>query len=309
MGFRKKPGLSTINRVLKRNDLVIEKSRHKNETTSGKYYPIIKTKHPGHVHQLDLVTPRYIKGYGSIVSVNRIDVYTNQANLEQYTDKGAESVISFLINDWKAFGLPRFLQLDNEASFRGSLYHSKTFGKLSRFCLNFGVEIVFIPFKEPWRNGYIENFNKRFNELLWQSKSFRDLKDLRVESKKFRNKHNNYQKYKKETFSQQYCKGYTQNFLPEGFTFDPSWVLPITNGRIHFIRLVNEKGDITILNEEFYINKALSFEYVWAILNTRKKELSVYYQAAPEAPKQLIRTESYKLRESVKNRIHIEQFC
>ena len=114
LGFREKPGLSTINRVLKRNDLVIEKSKHKNETTSGKYYPTIKAKHPGHVYQLDLVTPRYIKGYGSIVSVNRIDVYTNQANLEQYTDKGAESVISFLINDWKAFGLPIFLQLDKD---------------------------------------------------------------------------------------------------------------------------------------------------------------------------------------------------
>ncbi|MDR4497132.1 MAG: hypothetical protein MRK02_04295 [Candidatus Scalindua sp.] len=77
------------------------------------------------------MTPRYIQGYGFIASVNRIDAYNNQANLEQYTDKGAESVISFLINDWKAFGLPRFLQLDNEASFRGSLYYIKTFGKLS----------------------------------------------------------------------------------------------------------------------------------------------------------------------------------
>jgi hypothetical protein len=45
MGFRKKPGLSTINRVLKINDLIIEKSRHKNETTSRKYYPTIKAKH------------------------------------------------------------------------------------------------------------------------------------------------------------------------------------------------------------------------------------------------------------------------
>ncbi|MDR4499572.1 MAG: hypothetical protein MRK02_16885 [Candidatus Scalindua sp.] len=52
LGYQEKPGLSTINRVLKRNDLIIEKSRHKNETTSGKYYPTIKTKHPGHVHQL-----------------------------------------------------------------------------------------------------------------------------------------------------------------------------------------------------------------------------------------------------------------
>ncbi|MDR4499211.1 MAG: transposase [Candidatus Scalindua sp.] len=121
---------------------------------------------------------------------------------------------------------------------------------------------MFIPFKEPWRNGYIENFNKRFNELLWQSKRFKDLKELRVESKKFRDKHNNYQKYKKDNFSQQYCKGYTRRLLPEGFTFDPSEELPITRGRIHFVRLVDEKGYITILNEELYINKALSFEYV-----------------------------------------------
>ncbi|MDR4499574.1 MAG: transposase [Candidatus Scalindua sp.] len=101
---------------------------------------------------------------------------------------------------------------------------------------------MFIPFKEPWRNGYIENFNKRFNELLWQSKRFKDLKELRVESKKFRDKHNNYQKYKKDNFSQQYCKGYTRRLLPEGFTFDPSEELPITRGRIHFVRLVDEKG-------------------------------------------------------------------
>jgi len=311
LGYQEKPGLSTINRVLKRNDLIVKKSKDRNDTSSGKHYPAIKTRHSGHVHQLDLVTPRYIKGYGSIVSVNRIDVYTNQANLEQYSAKGAESIISFLINDWKAFGIPRYLQLDNEASFRGSLYHIKTFGKLSRLCLNFGVEIVFIPFKEPWRNGHIENFNKRFNELLWQSNRFKDLKQLRVESKKFRDKHNNYQEYKKEKFSKQYYKykGYTRRILPAGFTFDASEELPITRGRIHFVRLVDEKGYITILNEEFYINKALSYEYVWTILNTRKQELNVYYQAALEAPKQLIRTESYKLREPVKNRIPIRKYC
>ena len=101
--------------------------------------------------KLDLVTPRYIKGFGVIISVNRIDVYSSQANLEQFQNKGADSIISFLIEDWKMFGIPHYLQLDNEASFRGSLYHPRTFGKLSRFCLNFGVELVFIPFNEPWR--------------------------------------------------------------------------------------------------------------------------------------------------------------
>ena len=93
---------------------------------------IIPKSRPGilaTLHQLDLVTPRYIKGFGAVISVNRIDVYTSQANLEQYRSKGADSIISFIIKDWKTFGRPRYLQLDNEASFRGSLYHPRTFGK------------------------------------------------------------------------------------------------------------------------------------------------------------------------------------
>ena len=61
--------------------------------------------------------------------------------------------------------------------------------------------------------------------------------------------------------------------------------------------------------KNFYINKTLSFEYVWAILNTREQGITIYYQATPEAPKQLIRSESYKLREPVKNRIPIKEFC
>ena len=189
-GYRAKPSLSTINRVLKRNGLIVPQSKTTKKNASGTYYPEIKARHPGQVHQLDLVTPRYIKGYGVIISVNRIDVCTGQANLEQYDSKGADSVIDFLIDDWKVSGMPRYLQVDNEAAFRGSLYHSRTFGKVSRFCLNFGVELVFIPFKEPWRNAYIESFNSRFDRLLWQSQPFTDLEHLKTEAKKFRDKHN-----------------------------------------------------------------------------------------------------------------------
>ncbi|MDR4498903.1 MAG: transposase [Candidatus Scalindua sp.] len=118
--------------------------------------------------------------------------------------------LSALINDWKAFGLPRFLQLDNEASFREACIILRPLVNYLDSALNFGIDIVFIPFKEPWRNGYIENFNKRFNELLWQSKRFKDLKELRVESKKFEINITTIRKYKKDNFSQQYCKGYTR---------------------------------------------------------------------------------------------------
>lgn len=309
LGYKEKPSLSTINRVLKRSGLMVKKSNHVKKASSKKYYPEIKAQHPGYLHQLDLITPRYIKGFGVIISTNRIDVYNSQANLEQYQSKGAENIIGFIIDDWKHYGIPRYLQVDNEATFRGSLYHPRTFGKLTRFCLNFGVELVFIPFNEPWRNAHIESFNSRFNDLLWQCKVFKDLDQLRSEAKKFRDKHNHYQQYRKNNFGKQRLCSYTMRYLPKRFTFDSSHELPITRGKLHFVRLVEEDGTINILNEKFYIEKNLSFEYVWAILNTKEQNLKIYYQSEKTAPKELVRIEPYKLREPVKNRIPVKNFC
>lgn len=309
LGHKDKPNLSTINRILKRNGLIEKEQRKKGNKESKVYYPEIRAAYPEHIHQLDLVTPRYITGYGKIVSVNRIDIYSANANLNQYQSKGADSIISFTIKDWSEYGIPHYLQLDNEAAFRGSLYHPKTFGKLTRFCLNFGVELIFIPFNEPWRNGYIESFNSRFNERLWLFQKFRDLEHLRDEAKQFRDKHNNFQAYKKEHFSKQRLYGYTTRYFPKGFKFDLSTELPITEGKIHFVRLVNEKGYINIFNEDFYINNELSFEYVWATIFTKEQRIKFYYQATKDSEKKLIKNVDYKLREPVHNRISVKHFC
>jgi len=309
LGYKDKPSLSTINRVLKRHGLISQHDNERKKNDSKKHYPEIAVNHPGHVHQLDLVTPRYIKGFGAIISINRIDVFTAQANLEQFKSKAADSVIRFLINDWKAFGIPRYLQLDNEAAFRGSLYHPKTFGKLSRFCLNFGVEILFIPFNEPWRNAHIESFNSRFDKHLWQGQVFTDLEHLRSEAKKFRDKHNLYQEYRKSTFSQQSHRNYTARYLPQNFAFEKLWDLPVTRGKIHFVRLVEEAGTINILNEDFHVDRGLSFEYVWATVDTGRETLEVYYQPTPKSPRELIASKPYRLRERVKNRIPAKTFC
>jgi hypothetical protein len=229
--------------------------------------------------------------------------------LEQYQSKAADSIINFLIDDWKAFGIPHYLQLDNEASFRGSVYHPRTFGKLSRFCLNFGVELVFIPFNEPWRNAHIESFNSRFDKMLWQYIAFKNLDHVRSESKKFRDKHNNYQEYRKNNFGKQKPKSYETRYLPDSFTFDSSQNLPITQGRLHFVRMVKENGNINILNEEFYVDKNLSFEYVWAIISTKDRNVKIWHQPIKDAPKKLLKAKSYELREPVKNKIPIKKFC
>lgn len=306
--FHNIPSLRTINRILKKRNLVIKESKAA-KTKSGKYYPTLVALYPHHRHELDLVTPRYIAGYGKVVSVNRMDVFTGHANLQIYQAKGADEILLFLVWDWKTFGIPDYLQLDNEASFRGGLRHPRSFGKLVRFCLNFGVQIIFIPWEEPWRNPYIENFNGSFNRLLWLKKRFQDLEHLRAEAKRFLLKVNDYQSYKKDRFSKAQAQSHTLRFLPENFQFDSETSLPITKGKIHFVRLVEQDGTIVILNERFEASRNLSFEYVWVTIDTEKQLLSICHQPAEDQNRILVKEHSYKLREEAKDPIPVKNFC
>lgn len=61
-------------------------------------------------------------------------------------------------------GMPDALQMDNELAFRGSNRYPRSFGSVVRFALNQGMAVVFIPVKEPWRNGIIEKFNHTYQE-------------------------------------------------------------------------------------------------------------------------------------------------
>ena len=48
-------------------------------------------------------------------------------------------------------------------------------------------------------------------------------------------------------------------------------------GKIHFIRVVNSNGDITILNEKFHIGDEYIGEFVWATVDTGKQVLIINY--------------------------------
>ncbi len=45
--------------------------------------------------------------------------------------------------------------------------------------------------------------------------------------------------------------------------------LPITEGKVHFIRLVLENGTISVLNENNSFDKSLAYGYAWATIDTK----------------------------------------
>ena len=119
-----------------------------------------------------------------------MDLFSHQVYIESQRTKQDRQIASSLLRCWKAVGLQDFLQLDNELSFRGSNRYSRSPGLVIRLCLHFGVQPVFIPIGEPWRNGVIEKFNDTYNKKFFRQQWFPSYLTLKRQSKNFQRFHN-----------------------------------------------------------------------------------------------------------------------
>ena len=175
-------------------------------------------------------------------------------------------------------GLPDFLQFDNELSFRGSNRYPRSPGLIIRLCLYFGVQPVFIPVGEPWRNGVVEKFNDTYNKKFFRQQWFPKYATLKRQSKNFQRFHNKHHRYS--------ClKGKTpleivraDNFKP--FTIAPGTKLPqldyVPDGEIVLIRFIRSDCKMDIFGEKFKVAKDLAYSYVKAVIVTSIHTLQVY---------------------------------
>jgi hypothetical protein len=53
--------------------------------------------------------------------------------------------------------------------------------------------------------------------------------------------------------------------------------IPLVAGKIHFIRMVMSKGDVSVLNERFHVGGEYIGEYCWATIDTKKELLVIAY--------------------------------
>jgi hypothetical protein len=160
--------------------------------------------------------------------------------------------------------------VDNELSLRGSNRYPRSFGLLLRLCLSLGVEVVFIPEGEPWRNGIVERFNDVYDKLFLRSQWFRDLEELRGELpafEAFHNTHHRYAKLGQRTPWEVHTAG-RRRLLPRRFTLHRRGV-PWRDGRVSFIRLTDRRGAIRFFSESFLVDPALVHEYVTGTISTK----------------------------------------
>lgn len=254
------PQVWTINRVLSRNNLI----HHSNEKPSkGTAYP--ELNYPS--QQIDIVGPRYLRGGFQFYSLNLIDVETHYSMVYPVLGKSADLLIEGIISFWQEFGFPDCLQMDNELAFRGSNRHPRSLGLILRFILSQRVIPLFIPVKEPWRNGVIEKFNDTFNSKFLRRQSFENFEQLKSEAVNFSRFHNQNHRYSTQNNK---TPNEMLNHVMAPIKLSNDYLrperIPLEEGLIIFIRFIRSDLKIVILGTQFSVKKELMYSYVEAHL-------------------------------------------
>jgi len=275
------PCLRTIDRILARRGLTHRRTGH--YEAKGKRYPALDASHPGWVHQSDFVGPCYLRGPLRFYSLNTIDIATGRCGAEPVL-RGKDTVVDGLWATWLRLGLPKYLQVDNEAIFYGSHKHPRGMGKVIRLCLPLGIEPCFIPLAEPWRNGVVEKFNHHWRQKFLNKVVMECEDDLKRESLAFEQRHNQRYRYSKLN-GKTPIEALAAAKKPLRFPVEerpPE--LPLSKpetGYYHVVRLIRSDALFNLFGETFPVPPETVYEYVWATVDVSHQRLCLYLDGAP----------------------------
>jgi len=289
LGHTPLPSLRTIERIITRAGLSCPPLQLAQRLPHTEY-PAPKAHDSNHLHQVDVVGPRYLSGDPTRHYFLALrDVFDLAVYIELVDNRSTDSVMTFLVHAGQHLGLPQQVQFDNGREFCGLGASARTLSHVIRLCLRLGVEPVFLPEGRPQRNGSVEQFNGWFQPLLL-ARSYRRPAELRRELQQLIISVNEQHVHPQlgHRTSAQYRRSKRLRKLPADFQVDRQ-ALPIAVGKVSFIRLASTQGSISLLGQQFRLGKRLKFQYVKATLYTRQQTLKVYHQG------QLIKQLPYKL--------------
>jgi putative transposase len=281
-GMETLPGLSTIERILRQAGMT--KPRQTKEEKRVQY-PHLKPKVAHQLTQIDIV-PHYLTGGESIACFNSIDVVSRYPAGKQFKQKRSADAADFLIHTWRELGLSKYLQMDNESCFNGGYRHPGVIGKVVRLALSVGVQPVFSPFYHPQSNGSVERFHQDYSAFVWNKVHLENLAAVRQRSAllfpNYRNSHHHSALNGKSPL--EIHTATPPRRLPTDFTCPRK--LLITAGQVHFIRAVDNKHQVLILNKIWSAGLGQPDQGVWATLSLNPKDATLrIYDAAPDATK------------------------
>jgi putative transposase len=290
------PHWTTVNRILK------EAGRINPTAKPIGYCPRPAVDGLNSVHQID-IWPRVLHGGERLHFFHLVDVASWYPCGMVTADKTTDTALGFLVKCWQTIGLPKIAQFDNEMTFTGGRWAHRL-GRVVRLCLALGVQVWFIPFYTPERNGYVERFHGECDQFFWSRQQFQTVSKVQADYPDFLDYFRNQRQLpaiqdRTPAEMRSAWPDVTACLLPPDFRLHQRERLPITAGIIHCARLANGHGQVNILNRHITLGNDYAGHYVLARIDTAQQQMTIYQQPEAEAELEKIKNCPFPLKEAV----------
>jgi hypothetical protein len=292
------PSRASIERVL--SEFEMTRPKQKAAKTAIRY-PLLKPTQPHQLCQVDIV-PHFLSGGEREACFNGIDVVSRYPTGQPFHQRRSQDAAEFLVHLWQEIGLARYTQVDNEGCFSGGATHKNVLGKVVRLALSVGTELVFSPFYEPQCNGYVERFHQDYDLHVWEDTYLRHHQDVQTRSHSFFDRY----RHSRHHSALNGLSPHTVHYQHPPTKLSPDFVLPttklpLTQGRIHFIRQVEADGTVKVLNSRWVVPTFDSRKGVWVTIafQTSGATLSIYDAAPDVVDRQCLVSYPFPLKEPV----------
>ena len=281
LGISPLPTPDTIHLWLKQAGQIQKRKSRKGPNPT---YPILPCKAVNDVHELDFKGPFYLKDHShKYYLVALRDKMSKKTALRALANKSMDAILDFLLAAWRTMGCPKRLKMDNCLDFRGSNLYPRSPSKLMRVCLDLGIQPVFIPLREPWRNGVVENLNGLLARFLLRLQTFETEKQFHQAVQRLETAINTTHRLPalQGNTPQEFAAKAKLRYPPAHYDWRTR-NLQLLKGNVTFIRFVRKSGRITVTaKDKFLIGKKYKWQYVMANVDVAKKKLHVIHQGKP----------------------------
>jgi hypothetical protein len=246
------PSVRTINRIFQRRGVLDASRRVRRPAPPPGWYLPDLAKHRVELDSFDLVEGLVVGRTDATPSldVEVLNAVSLHGGLVGSWPAGvitAKFAAKCVEQHWRAFGLPRYAQFDNDTVFQGPHQWPDTFGRVTRLCLGLGVVPVFAPPRETGFQAAVENFNGRWQAKVWARFTHASLAGVLDRSDRF------------VTAARLHSAPRIESAPPRRPFPDEQWKPARTlreplAGRVVFLRRSDAQGRVTVLGRTFDVD-------------------------------------------------------
>jgi predicted transcriptional regulator len=244
-GLKEIPSIRTIGRILERRGALDGRKRvRRPPPPRGWYLPEVAARRV-EVDSFDIVEGLVLKDGPQVEVFNGVSLHGGLvASWPTVAPVTAKAVVEALIAHWRAYGLPRYAQFDNDTIFQGTHTHPDVIGRVMRLCLSLGVIPVFVPPREMGFQAMIENYNGQWQAKVWTRFTHGSLAELRGCSDRY-------------VAAVRRLRADRIEAAPPRRPFPERWRLDLQaqpRGRIVYLRRTTATGAVEVLGHSFEVD-------------------------------------------------------